>query len=443
VIAGFKRRCEMSRSSVRLIPLVLLLLVRSTPVPSAQEYENDPGWTWLLSPGPIMGGSWTYGGVMGTQTRDAENNFILTAAWEPEENCTYRAVAFDAAGDRHTLTGGWSQSGHVRLSRFVLEADELPIEEVAALGIEKLTAEGWKKWSLAARERAEREGMEILPLPEVEKPYAFRLTSMEGEAISSGGLRGRVVVIDGWATWCHPCMKKMPELEALYERWHDEGLEVVGLNWDREAGKAEEAVTSLGIEWPQVFVPADPETRDLWYQVSSIRTLPRILVIDRDGVLRVDTGSPLELESAVSALMTGESLEERTNMAQEGGPKTGTIGWIDLTIENAPEVRDFYAGVTGWKFDEVDMGGYSDFTMMAPATGEAVAGICHARGGNAGMPPQWIIYVVVNDLDESLERCRELGGDVVVEPKTAGEQGRYCVIRDPAGAVAALYEPAS
>ena len=118
----------------------------------------------------------------------------------------------------------------------------------------------------------------------------------------------------------------------------------------------------------------------------------------------------------------------------------GTIGWRDLTVADAAAVRDFYKRVVGWETQDVDMGGYSDFTMTSPETGEGVAGVCHARGGNKGLPPQWLMYIVVADIEESMASCTELGGEVVAGPKSMGSS-RYCVIRDPAGAVCALYQP--
>ena len=121
-------------------------------------------------------------------------------------------------------------------------------------------------------------------------------------------------------------------------------------------------------------------------------------------------------------------------------PQVGTIAWFDLTIPNAEQVRDFYAAVTGWRPEPVDMGGYADFNMMREGSDMPVAGICHARGPNAALPPQWLLYIVVADLDVSVKQCIELGGRVVVQPKDAGPSGRYCVVRDPAGAHAALFE---
>jgi uncharacterized protein len=123
-------------------------------------------------------------------------------------------------------------------------------------------------------------------------------------------------------------------------------------------------------------------------------------------------------------------------------PRYGSIIWTDLTIPDAEAIREFYANVVGWTFTPVSMGKYTDFQMNAPATGEAVAGICHARGMNAGLPPQWLVYISVEDIEGCVKRCKEMGGSIVVSPRPMGPNGSFCVIKDPAGAVAALFCPA-
>ena len=123
-------------------------------------------------------------------------------------------------------------------------------------------------------------------------------------------------------------------------------------------------------------------------------------------------------------------------------PKLGTIGWADLTVPDADGLRDFYRRVAGWTPSPVAMGDYDDYAMVAAGTGEAAAGICHARGVNAGLPPQWLVYITVADVDAGAAACLELGGRVIAGPKDAGGYGRYCIIQDPAGAVAALFTPA-
>ena len=128
-------------------------------------------------------------------------------------------------------------------------------------------------------------------------------------------------------------------------------------------------------------------------------------------------------------------------MSDEKRPAVGTVSWMDLTVADAPRVRDFYREVVGWDVSEVDMGGYTDFCMNAPEGGATVAGICHARGVNADLPPQWLVYITVADLDRAMERCVALGGAVIAGTRDMGSYGRLCVVRDPAGAVAALICP--
>jgi predicted enzyme related to lactoylglutathione lyase len=120
-------------------------------------------------------------------------------------------------------------------------------------------------------------------------------------------------------------------------------------------------------------------------------------------------------------------------------PAVGSIGWIDLTVPDAEGIRDFYSDVVGWKPEALDMGGYSDFVMNGP-DGQSVTGICHARGSNAYVPPQWMLYFVVADLDASLAKCEQRGGKRIGEVRRMGPEARYCVIQDPAGAVCVLFQ---
>lgn len=127
-------------------------------------------------------------------------------------------------------------------------------------------------------------------------------------------------------------------------------------------------------------------------------------------------------------------------MSEEKKPAIGSVTWRDLTVVDATTLRDFYAHVVGWESADFDMGGYSDYGMN-DASGSTVAGICHARGSNAKIPPQWMIYITVESVEASARACVERGGAVVDGPRKMG--GRlFCVIRDPAGAVAALMESA-
>ena len=125
-------------------------------------------------------------------------------------------------------------------------------------------------------------------------------------------------------------------------------------------------------------------------------------------------------------------------MADQEKQPIGSIGWRDLTVENAPALRDFYTAVVGWSVEEASMGDYSDY-VMKDANGKAVGGVCHARETNADLPPQWLVYVVVENLEKSLDETMKRGGDVVAPPRGL-MGGKMAVVKDPAGAVIALWE---
>ena len=130
--------------------------------------------------------------------------------------------------------------------------------------------------------------------------------------------------------------------------------------------------------------------------------------------------------------------EESEEKAGEEVPTNiGKIEWLDLTVEEASRAKDFYCSVVGWSSSEQDMGSYSDYNVNLPGTTNTVAGICHARGASVNLPAQWLMYVRVADVSQSIERCEKLGGKLVDGPKRLGNQ-RFCVIEDPAGAVLGL-----
>lgn len=120
--------------------------------------------------------------------------------------------------------------------------------------------------------------------------------------------------------------------------------------------------------------------------------------------------------------------------------KLGAVVWRDLTVDDADGIRDFYASVVGWTFSTVQMGGYCDYNMHAQGDTDGTVGICHARGSNVAIPPQWLIYIIVANVDESAKKCVALGGEIIDGPRLMGKSP-FCVIRDPAGAICALIEP--
>jgi predicted enzyme related to lactoylglutathione lyase len=141
-------------------------------------------------------------------------------------------------------------------------------------------------------------------------------------------------------------------------------------------------------------------------------------------------------------LPVGNSLSYVTQIMNDPNSLSGSVSWMDLTVgsgtADAQKVRDFYQQVVGWSHEAVDMGDYEDFCMQ-DASGNAVAGVCHAKGKNADIPTAWLIYITVDDVDSASKKCEASGGEVVRPASKAGE-GRFAILKDPAGALFAVYQ---
>ena len=128
-------------------------------------------------------------------------------------------------------------------------------------------------------------GTEWIPVglmrPVVGETYDFTVVDTAGKTITSRHLRGKVIVIDFWATWCPPCLKAIPHLKELHDKYHDKGLEIVGISMDSRRSDLEKFVEREGISWPQVWGSTLIESLDK----TGIHGIPTYLVIGRDGKL--------------------------------------------------------------------------------------------------------------------------------------------------------------
>lgn len=119
----------------------------------------------------------------------------------------------------------------------------------------------------------------------------------------------------------------------------------------------------------------------------------------------------------------------------------GSINWTDLTTTNADEVKEFYKNVIGWTEQAIPMKDgdeeYNDFVMLHSENG-AAGGICHSRGANLGIPPQWIPYISVNEIDKRKNLAIENGAEVLKEQIDKNGLLYFVIMKDPSGAFFAM-----
>ena len=133
----------------------------------------------------------------------------------------------------------------------------------------------------------------------------FTLDLLAGQPITLSDLRGRVVVLNLWASWCPPCRAEMPALNAVYQKFRDQGLVVLGVNttFQDDEASARAAIRDWGVTFPIVFDRDGATSRQ--YRVQA---MPTTFFIGRDGVIRdVVFGGPLSealIASKIEKLMS-------------------------------------------------------------------------------------------------------------------------------------------
>lgn len=131
---------------------------------------------------------------------------------------------------------------------------------------------------------------------------AYTVTTRDGRTLTADSLRGRVVFVNVWATWCPPCRAEMPALQQLAEAYAGEGLIVLGLSVDRGPARDVDAfLATRGITYPVAIVDGD-----VIAEFGGVRGYPTSFLLDRAGVVRhavMGPVGPLTLRPAIRRLL--------------------------------------------------------------------------------------------------------------------------------------------
>lgn len=120
-------------------------------------------------------------------------------------------------------------------------------------------------------------------------------------------------------------------------------------------------------------------------------------------------------------------------------PKVGEFCWNELATSNVKAAKDFYGKVFNWKFTDHDMGDMN-YTVIQ-LNDQGFGGIWSIpKDKEKEIPPHWMAYILVENLDEMLEKANKHGAEIVKPVTNAGDFGRFSIIKDPTGAHIALWQ---
>jgi thiol-disulfide isomerase/thioredoxin len=133
------------------------------------------------------------------------------------------------------------------------------------------------------------------------EPLAFSVKSIDGKTLSPAAYKGKVLLIDFWATWCGPCVAEMPNVKQVYAKYHPKGFEIVGISLDKSRDRLDQYIQQNQIPWPQYF-------DGKWWNNDvavryGIKSIPATFLVDKKGKIRYKSLRGPQLEKAVAELL--------------------------------------------------------------------------------------------------------------------------------------------
>lgn len=171
-------------------------------------------------------------------------------------------------------------------------------------------------------------------LPGFPAPQLQFTTFPAGVPITLSDLRGKVVLLDFWATWCGPCMAELPHLLDLYAAYHDQGFEIVGISLDTNERDVRAVLSERGVRWPVAF--HGKAWDNPLAQLYRVYQIPTSYLLDREGIIRHRDLHGEELERRVRELLATPRVEAPPPAVLATLPTVGPPrGILELTVPAA------------------------------------------------------------------------------------------------------------
>ncbi len=140
-----------------------------------------------------------------------------------------------------------------------------------------------------------------LALPGVGDTLEIAFTALDGRKVDLAAMKGKVVLVDFWATWCGPCVAELPNVKKAYEAHHEKGFEIVAISLDEDKKALEKFIKDEKLPWPQAF-DGKGWGSDL-AQKFGIQSIPATFLIGKDGKVAAANLRGDELEKKVAELV--------------------------------------------------------------------------------------------------------------------------------------------
>lgn len=150
-------------------------------------------------------------------------------------------------------------------------------------------------------QQAAVEALARLSVAPGQRPPAFLMKDLNGHSQSPDLYKGKVLLIDFWATWCGPCQEEIPNLKRLYQKYHDHGFAILGISLDSQLAPLKEFLREQSIPWPQLC-----DRRGAKGELArrmGVLSIPTMILVDREGVIRSINARGPALEKAIQELI--------------------------------------------------------------------------------------------------------------------------------------------